>query len=70
MWVSMDFMGCFLGPSIAGLVVEKWGFREATAMCWVSFLIMISMDLIEFHHQKSETSKIRNIRYTELKTDD
>jgi len=66
MWVSCDFMGCFFGPSIAGIVVKKWGFRMATFICWIMYLIMMVMDSIEFHYRRHDNASFNTIKYTEI----
>ena len=68
MWVSFDFMGGFFGASVSGIVVDIWGFRTATVMCWNGYLIMMAIDIIEFHYLKHDNASFNRTKYTEIKT--
>ena len=70
MWVSMDFMGNFFGASVGGLVVQKWGFRTATVISWIGYLIMMVMDVLELRYQKSGKTLLNKIKYSGLKNED
>ena len=48
MWTFMIFLGLFLGPTLAGFSVEKYGFRATTVTffainCGISILNMIQL---------------------------
>ena len=67
MWVSFDLMGSFFGPCIGGIVAEMWDFRTTTVICWMGYLIMLVIDVIEFYYQKNHNEPFNTVKYTEIK---
>ena len=42
MWTSSFFFGNFLGPTLSGIFVDKFGFRSTT----LGFCVMFSLNII------------------------
>ena len=71
LWVSFDFMGAFLGPSIGGIAVEWWRFRTATMIYWTLHLIMLVVDIIDLKYQfGAKNNSFPDVKYAKLQTKD
>ena len=71
LWVSFDFMGAFLGPSIGGIAVEWWRFRTATMIYWTLHLIMLVADIIDLKYQfGAKNNSFPDVKYAKLQTKD
>ena len=49
LWSSLDFLGCFLGPSIGGILVEVYTFRWATVLYWIFQLLILIGDSFDLY---------------------
>ena len=47
MWQTSFYLGNFLGPTIAGVLVDAYGFRSATIVFFSFFVLIIAVDLAE-----------------------
>jgi MFS family permease len=66
MWSTSFYLGNFLGPTIAGFLVEAWGFRQATVLFFSLFLVMIFVDIIELLYNIKQNKKATNTEYAQL----
>ena len=46
-WACSYYLGLFLGPSIAGFLVESYGFEWTTVVFSILYCISITMNLFE-----------------------
>jgi MFS family permease len=46
-WLSAFSLGNFVGPTIAGVLVQTQGFRATTMVFFVLYAVMIVIDLME-----------------------
>ena len=44
LWSGTLYLGGFLGPTVAGLMVDAYGFRAATTLYWALYLLAILID--------------------------
>ncbi len=56
MWSASFYLGNFVGPTLAGILVESWGFRKSSLLFWCLYLIITVVDVAEL------VSKIRGDR--------
>ena len=47
MWTSSLYLGCFAGPTLAGFMVERIGFRSTTILFWAVYLLILFIDMLE-----------------------
>ena len=47
MWTSSLYLGCFAGPTLAGFMVERIGFRSTTILFWAVYLLILFIDVLE-----------------------
>jgi len=47
MWSSSFYFGNFVGPTVAGIMVESFGFRSTTLVFFSLYLFIILVDAIE-----------------------
>ena len=59
MWTSSFFFGNFLGPTLSGILVDKFGFRSTTRGFFVMFSLNIVVDtmmlFINMHNSKNKS---------------
>ena len=46
-WLSAFSLGNFIGPTIAGVLVDKYGFRDTTLVFCILYLVGIIIDVIQ-----------------------
>ena len=49
-WLSAFSLGNFVGPTIAGCLVQTQGFRMTTLVFFVLYALMILVDVCEYIH--------------------
>ena len=47
MWLSAFSLGNFVGPTIAGAIVQAKGYRFTTLVFFILFLLMFVIDVME-----------------------
>jgi MFS family permease len=50
MWSSSFYLGNFLGPTVAGILVESFGFRLTTLIVFSLFIFMFIVDSLELFY--------------------
>ena len=66
-WTSSFYLGNFLGPTIAGLFVEKYGFRATTSAFVVLSSLMFFVNLAVLYYMiKVKPKKDREKEYEEI----
>ena len=45
LWSGTLYLGGFLGPTIAGLIVDAYGFRTTTVLYWALYLLAVVVDV-------------------------
>jgi len=50
MWSSSFYLGNFLGPTVAGILVESFGFRLTTLIVFSLFIFMFIVDSLELSY--------------------
>ena len=66
LWVSISYMGYFLGATIGGVVVENCGFRYATLIWSIFHLVLFVLDLAELFYHISPIEGTKNTGYTQI----
>ena len=61
LWSSLDFLGCFLGPSIGGILVEMYTFRWTTILYWIFQLLILMGDSFDLYFN------IKTKKYVKIK---
>ena len=56
-WLSAFSLGNFVGPTIAGALVESQGFRTTTLIFFILYLLMLVIDIFEAIHRKIQDSR-------------
>ena len=60
-WATSFYLGNFIGPTLAGIITEQFGFRSMTLFFLGSFCITFIMDVIEL------SFTIEKVKYEVLK---
>ena len=47
LWSASLYSGMFLGPTFAGILVDKYGFRSSTVVFLLFYCIGLALDLLE-----------------------
>ena len=47
MWSTSFYLGNFLGPTIAGFLVDAYGFRTASIFFFCFFVVIVCIDILE-----------------------
>ncbi len=47
MWTFSFYLGNFVGPTVAGFLVERRGFRWAASAYFGLFMLMVAADLVD-----------------------
>ena len=66
MWSTSFYFGNFLGSTIAGFIVEAWGFRNASMLYWIVVLLTTIMDYGELAYNVKNKVNKRNQEYSEI----
>ena len=56
-WLSAFSLGNFVGPTIAGALVQTEGFRNTTLIFFFLYLVMLVLDIFEAIHRKIQESR-------------
>ena len=67
MWSTTFYLGCFLGPTVAGFVVEAKGFRFSTIPSFVLCILILLVDLVELAYNVRMKISAKNIDTEELR---
>ena len=67
LWLSFNFLGSFLGPSVGGVLVSLWGFRYTTALYWILQLIVLIADSIELTYYVLASNSVVDTGYMPIK---
>jgi len=71
LWSALFFFGSFIGPTFAGLCVERFGFRWMTFVEWILTSVMFAMDVVvlmlSLRCCPAKTNELQKHSYTELK---
>ncbi len=57
MWVTSLYMGNFLGPTVAGFLVDAFGFRASSTVFFAAFLLILIVDFFELAHTSNAHMK-------------
>ena len=60
-WLSAFSLGNFVGPTIAGALVETEGFRNTTLIFFALYLVMLVLDVFEAIYRSIQER--RQMRY-------
>ncbi len=55
-----------MGPTIAGFLVDAWGFRQSTVVFFSLFLVMIVVDFIELGYNIKLKRTTKSAEYQQL----
>jgi hypothetical protein len=67
MWSFSFFLGNFLGPTLSGIFVEKYGFQSATVFFFAMYCLNIIIDSLELTFNIQVNKKIMKSDYEALK---
>ena len=63
MWSSSFYFGNFLGPTLAGVLVESSGFRQATILYWALYLVFGVIDVCELTYNVKNKISAKSSEY-------
>ena len=66
MWSTAFYFGNFLGPTLAGISVEAYGFRTTTVAFFILFCGSLIIDFIELAYNVKVSNKSVRKGYEEL----
>ena len=66
LWSSLDFLGCFLGPSIGGILVEMYTFRWATVLYWIFQLLILIGDSFDLYFNIKSKKLFSKSKYIKI----
>ena len=66
MWSCTFYLGNFLGPTLAGLAVEKYGFRATTIGFFALDSGIILVDLVELYFSFKRSKELKVKGYEQL----
>ena len=52
MWTSSLYLGCFVGPTIAGFLVKYYNNRFATTVFFLAYMVVLVADLGEWMYMQ------------------
>jgi MFS family permease len=67
MWSFSFFMGNFLGPTLSGIFVEMYGFRETTLFFFSVYIATVFVDVVELSYNVVNSKRIAKSEYEILK---
>ncbi len=59
-------MGGFLGPTIAGFLVDAYGFRSTTILYWALYLVAIVIDACDLGYNVKMGNNKKSLEYQKL----
>ena len=71
MWTASFFLGNFMGPTVAGILVQHFGFRSSTLFFFAINCSVLLIDSAELFYsiRNSRNHPKSNIEYKVLNTD-
>ena len=66
MWASSFYFGNFLGPTVAGILVDSIGFRRTSMVFFSLYLLMAAVDAAELAYRVAGQRKERRKQYEQL----
>ncbi len=67
MWSTSFYLGNFLGPTIAGVLVGSYGFRTASVVFFAFFVAIVAVDLVELAYNVKTKRHKGSEAYDQLK---
>ena len=67
MWSTSFYLGNFLGPTVAGFLVEAYGFRNSTILFFSLLIVILVVDVFELAYNIKLKRTTKNANYEELK---
>ena len=69
MWSSSFYLGNFLGPTVAGIMVENFGFQLTTLIVFSLFIFIIIVDSLELNYYLKFVTVSKKQGYIEFDKD-
>ncbi len=66
MWTSSLYLGSFLGPTIAGFLVDAYGFRASSMVFFAGFVIVLMVDFVDLAYNVKLNSRVKLSEYEQL----
>ena len=66
MWSTAFYFGNFVGPTLAGISVDAYGFRQTTVYFFGLLCAILIVDLFELSYTIRAENKRRKVGYEEL----
>ena len=63
LWSGTLYLGGFLGPTVAGVLVDAYGFRTATILYWALYLLATVVDVGDLAHNVKNGHNMSNLAY-------
>ena len=66
LWSGTLYLGGFLGPTVAGVLVDAYGFRTATILYWALYLLATVLDVGDLAHNVKNGHNMSNLAYQKI----
>ena len=66
MWSTSFYLGNFLGPTLAGISVDSFGFRATTVGFFALLCAILVVDICELLFSVRRSNKLKQVGYEEL----
>ena len=66
MWSTSFYLGNFLGPTIAGFLVDAYGFRSSSIVFFSAFIVILIVDFCELAYNVKLTRTQKSAEYEDL----
>ena len=66
LWSGTLYLGGFLGPTAAGVLVDAYGFRTATILYWALYLLATVVDVGDLAHNVKNGHNMSNLAYQKI----
>lgn len=66
LWSGTLYLGGFLGPTVAGVLVDAYGFRTATILYWALYLLATVVDVGDLAHNVKNGHNMSNLAYQKI----
>lgn len=66
MWSSSFYFGNFLGPTVAGIMVDRYGFRTSTLLYWSFYIAVAVVDVFELAYNVKKKRTKWNDEYQRI----